>query len=199
MKNNLLPSALTRCGQLLKSTGLAMCLIATSMAGAFANNGVTASSDAISVVQQSISVRGQVVDQAGEPVIGANILEKGTTNGTITDIDGNFALNVQPNATLVISYIGYTTKEVAVNNQRTLKVTLTEDSEALEEVVVIGYGTVKKADLAGAVAVVDNKAFRDQPINDVSETLQGRLAGVQVESSGVPGGDVKIRVRGAKF
>ena len=197
MKNNLLPSALTRCGQLLKSTGLAMCLIATSMAGAFANNGVTASSDAISVVQQSISVRGQVVDQAGEPVIGANILEKGTTNGTITDIDGNFALNVQPNATLVISYIGYTTKEVAVNNQRTLKVTLTEDSEALEEVVVIGYGTVKKADLAGAVAVVDNKAFRDQPINDVSETLQGRLAGVQVESSGVPGGDVKIRVRGA--
>ena len=172
-----------------------MCLIAGGFTGVFANNGNF--SDAISAVQQSISVRGKVLDQAGEPVIGANILEKGTTNGTITDLDGNFTLNVRPNATLVVSYIGYATREVAVNNQRTLSITLSEDTEALEEVVVIGYGTVKKADLAGAVAVVDNKAFQDQPINDVSETLQGRLSGVQVESSGVPGGSVKIRVRGA--
>ena len=189
--NNVFP----RRGQFLKTLGMSVCLIAGSSFCAV--NATSLSSDAIEAVQQAITVKGQVFDSNGDPIIGANVLEKGTTNGTITDMDGNFTLNVRSNATLVVSYIGYTAQEVAVNNQRTLKITLSEDSEALEEVVVIGYGTVKKADLAGAVAVVDDKNFRDQPITHVSEALQGRLAGVQVENSGVPGGSVKIRVRGA--
>lgn len=126
------------------------------------------------------------------------MLEKGTTNGTITDFDGKFTLNLSsPDAVLVFSYIGYVTQEISAKNQNELKVVLKEDAEKLDEVVVIGYGAVRKADVAGAVAVLDNKSFKDQPITQVSDALQGRVSGVQVENSGVPGGSVKIRVRGS--
>lgn len=129
--------------------------------------------------------------------MGVNVIEKGTTNGTMTDMDGRFTLSVPGNATLQISYIGYTTEEVVVNNQTKLNITLKEDSQNLDELVVVGYGVVRKADLAGSVAVLDSKSFKDQPIVQVSDALQGRVSGVQVQNSGVPGGTVKIRVRGS--
>lgn len=153
---------------------------------------------AVSMVNQQVAkVTGTVVDGEGYPLIGVNVLEKGhQSNGAITDVDGHFVLNVSPNATLVFSYVGYKTQEVALNGRRDLQVKLLEDSEALEEVVVIGYGAVRKADLAGSVAVMDSKQFKDQPITRVEDALQGRVSGVSVMSSGVPGGDMKIRVRG---
>lgn len=151
-----------------------------------------------SVNQQTSQVTGVVNDANGDPLIGVNVVEKGNThNGAITDMDGKFVLNVSPNATLVFSYIGYKPVEVPVNGQRNITVTLHEDSEALDEVVVIGYGTVRKADLAGSVAVMDNKQFKDQPVTRIEDALQGRVSGISVTSSGVPGGDLKIRVRGA--
>lgn len=150
-----------------------------------------------SVNQQTMQVTGVVKDGTGEPLIGVNVVQKGASNnGAITDIDGRFTLNVPANATLVFSYIGYKTVEVPVNGQRNLSVKLQEDSETLDEVVVIGYGVVRKADLAGSVAVMDNKAFKDQPITQASDALQGRVAGVNVVSDGIPGGSVKIRIRG---
>ena len=143
-------------------------------------------------------VSGVVTDTNGEPVIGASIVEKGTSIGTITDLDGKFVLEVSAGATLNISYIGYKSQEVKVDrNGLSLKLTLKEDTETLDEVIVVGYGTVRKADLAGSVAVMDNKSFKDQPVTRISEALQGRVSGVQVENSGVPGGDIRIRVRGA--
>ena len=99
-------------------------------------------------------VKGIVKDNFGEPVIGANVTEKGTTNGMITDLDGNFSLTVQKNATLVISYIGYVTQEIAIKGNTNLNITLKEDSKALEEVVVIGYGTARKSDVTGSIASV---------------------------------------------
>ena len=121
------------------------------------------------------------------PVTGANIVIKGTTNGTISDLDGKFTLeNVPANAILQISYIGYLPQEITVNNQSSYNIMLKEDNQSLDEVVVVGYGTVRKADLAGSVAVLDNKAFKDQPITQISDALQGRVSGVQVQSSGVP-------------
>ncbi len=151
-----------------------------------------------SIMQQVTQVTGVVTDTSGEPLIGVNVVQKGNTgNGTITDVDGKFMLNVPANATLVFSYIGYKTLEVAVNGQRIVNTKLQEDSETLDEVVVIGYGVVRKADLAGSVAVMDNKAFKDQPITQVSDALQGRVAGVNVVSDGIPGGSAKIRVRGS--
>lgn len=152
-----------------------------------------------SVNQQTIRVIGVVNDTHGDPLIGVNVVEKDNThNGAITDLDGKFTLDVSSgNATLVFSYIGYKSVEVPVNGQKNLTVTLSEDSEALDEVVVIGYGAVRKADLAGSVAVMNNKQFKDQPVTRIEDALQGRVSGVSVTSSGVPGGDLKIRVRGA--
>ena len=143
------------------------------------------------------TISGIVRDNMG-PVTGANIVIKGTNNGTISDLDGKFTLeNVPSNAILQISYIGYLPQEITVNNQSSYNIMLKEDNQSLDEVVVVGYGTVRKADLAGSVAVLDNKAFKDQPITQISDALQGRVSGVQVQSSGVPGGTVKIRVRGS--
>lgn len=106
------------------------------------------------------------------PVTGANIVIKGTTNGTISDLDGKFTLeNVPANAILQISYIGYLPQEITVNNQSSYNIMLKEDNQSLDEVVVVGYGTVRKADLAGSVAVLDNKAFKDQPITQISDAF----------------------------
>lgn len=156
-----------------------------------------ANNSVVAALQQTISIKGQVVDTKGESLIGVNVLEKNTSNGTITDYDGNFTLNISPGAVLVFSYIGYESKEVSASLGKEIKVVLQEDTKKLDEVVVIGYGAVKKADLAGSVAVLDNKNFKDQPVTRVADALQGRVAGVQVENSGVPGGSVKIRVRGS--
>lgn len=149
------------------------------------------------VLQQVKKITGTVTDTNGEPVIGANVVEKGSTNGTVTDMNGYFTLETKPNATLEISYIGYLSKDIPVGSQTSLRVILAEDTKALEEVIIVGYGTVRKADLAGSISVMDNKSFKDQPITQVSQAFQGRMSGVQVESSSVPGGSVKIRVRGS--
>ena len=151
-------------------------------------------------VQQNgnYQVSGQVTDEYGDPIIGASILEDGTSNGTITDMDGKFSLSVKAGAKLTISFVGYKNQQLTIDSDNLdVKIVLKEDTETLEEVVVVGYGTVRKADLAGSVAVMDNKSFKDQPVTRISEALQGRVSGVQVENSGVPGGDIRIRVRGA--
>ena len=106
----------------------------------------------LSSLAQNIQLTGTVTDTTGETVIGASVLEKGTTNGVITNIDGNFSLNVSPKAIIVISYVGYTTQEIPLNGAKNIKVVLREDTEMLEEVVVIGYGTMKKSDMTGAIS-----------------------------------------------
>ncbi len=177
----------------LKTVGLL--LLASSMGSAAYALPANAADD-VSVVQQSGACTGVVKDGTGEAVIGASVVVKGTTNGAITDFDGNFSLSgVKKGDTIVISFVGYHTQEIVWNGQP-LNVTLKDDTQALEEVVVIGYGVVRKADLAGSVAVMDNKAFKDQPITQATDALQGRMSGVNVVSDGIPGGSVKVRVRG---
>lgn len=147
--------------------------------------------------QQAKKVSGVIIDTTGLPVIGANVLEKGTTNGVITDLDGNFTLNVKPGATLVITYIGYQPQEIKVGNQTMFNITLKEDSEMLDEVVVVGYGTMKKSDLSGASVSMDEDAIKGSVITNLDQSLQGRAAGVAaVSTSGAPGSASSIRVRG---
>ena len=143
-------------------------------------------------------VRGTVLDDTGESVIGANVTVEGTTVGVITDIDGNFELEVPRNANIIISFIGYQTQTIKYTNQPFLNVKLKEDSQALEEVVVVGYGTQKKVNMTGSVAQVDSKALESRPIQNVSTGLQGLMPGVTITAgSGRPGQDGgTIRVRG---
>ena len=149
----------------------------------------------LSAFAQKLSVKGRVVDVANEAVIGASIQEKGTTNGTITDIDGNFTLEVEPQATLIISYIGYKTQEVKAT--ASMNLTLQEDNEVLEEVVVIGYGSVKRKDVTTAVSTVSTDDLQQRPILSAAQAMQGKAAGVSViQPTGQPGGDMSIRVRG---
>lgn len=148
------------------------------------------------IVQQNNQCIGVVKDASGETIIGASVLVKGTLNGTVTDMDGNFVLQgVQPGSVIQVSFVGYQTQQVKWNGSP-LTVVLQEDTQNLDEVVVIGYGTVRKADMAGAISVMDSKSFKAQPITRVSDALQGRVAGVNVVSDGLPGGSVKIRIRG---
>ena len=145
---------------------------------------------------QTQTINGLVVDANGEPVIGASIIEKGTTNGGITDINGKFTLTVKPGAILKISYIGYQTQEVKA--ARTMKIILKEDSELLQEVVVVGYGTQKKINVTGAIAQVDNKELKMAPSGNLSSMLAGRLPGlITKQSSGQPGKDgASLYIRG---
>ena len=147
--------------------------------------------------QQTIRIKGVVNDATG-PVIGANVVVKGTTNGVITGMDGNFTLDVKSEDILQISYIGYKTQEIPIKNQREFNILLKEDSEVLEDVVVVGYGTQKKANLTGSVAQVDNKTLESRPIQNLSTGIQGLMPGVTVTSGGgAPGQDNgTIRVRG---
>lgn len=149
-----------------------------------------------SIDQQKTLIKGQVKDASGEPVIGASILEKGTSNGTITDIDGNFSINVKPGATLQISYIGF--KAIETKAQNNLKITLKEDSELLDEVVVVGYGAQKKENLTGAVASVRvDETLASRPIADVGRGLQGAVSGLTVTvPSGEVGSDPVMKIRG---
>ena len=145
---------------------------------------------------QQITVQGVVKDQTGETVIGASVIEKGTTNGTITGIDGDFSLNMSPNGTLVVSFVGYKTQEVQVKGQKQLQVVLSEDAEMLDEVVVIGYGTMKKSDLTGAVSSIGNKDIKDSPVSNLGQAIQGKISGVQIVDAGKPGDNVSIKIRG---
>lgn len=149
------------------------------------------------VLQQTKNVTGKVVDGNGEPVIGANVVVKGTTNGTITDLDGNFSVEADSKAVLNVSYIGYLSKEVVVGNQNVLNIVLLEDTKTLDEVVVIGYGTQKKADLTGSVANVSTEKLNTQSNATIGQALQGKIAGVDIVSQGgAPGGSTRIMVRG---
>ena len=145
---------------------------------------------------QQITVQGVVKDQTGETVIGASVMEKGTTNGTITGIDGDFSLNMSPNGTLVVSFVGYKTQEVQVKGQKQLQVVLSEDAEMLDEVVVIGSGTMKKSDLTGAVSSIGNKDIKDSPVSNLGQAIQGKISGVQIVDAGKPGDNVSIKIRG---
>lgn len=145
---------------------------------------------------QQITVQGVVKDQTGETVIGASVMEKETTNGTITGIDGDFSLNMSPNGTLVVSFVGYKTQEVQVKGQKQLQVVLSEDAEMLDEVVVIGYGTMKKSDLTGAVSSIGNKDIKDSPVSNLGQAIQGKISGVQIVDAGKPGDNVSIKIRG---
>lgn len=151
-----------------------------------------------SVFQEKKMVNGVVLDATGMPVIGANVMEKGTTNGTITDMDGKFSLEVDKDATLVISYIGFADQEIKVGNQTSLSITLKEDAEALDEVVVVGFGTQKKANVTGAVATVTGEDLIKRPVYNVASSLQGKLPGLSIsQASGQPGGEsISMRVRG---
>ncbi|MDR1102282.1 MAG: TonB-dependent receptor [Tannerella sp.] len=148
--------------------------------------------------QSKIRITGTVVDAAGEPVVGANIVEKATrSNGTVTDVEGRFSLNVSPGATLVISFIGYVSKEIAVGNQTRLDIELLEDSEVLEEVVVVGYGTQKKVNLSGAVSTVSSKTLDNRPVTNANMALQGLAPGLNIQmSSGQATSAPDINIRG---
>lgn len=148
--------------------------------------------------KQVRKVTGVIIDAAGEPVIGANVLVKGTTNGVITDIDGNYTLNDVPaDAVISISYIGYQPQEFKASSKDLAKVVLTEDSEMLDEVVVVGYGVQKKRDVSTAVSSVKAEALANNPATDFRQALVGKMPGVQVTTpSGDPEGSVSIRVRG---
>lgn len=145
---------------------------------------------------QQITVQGVVKDQTGETVIGASVMEKGATNGTITGMDGDFSLNMSPNGTLVVSFVGYKTQEIQVKGQKQLQVVLSEDTEMLDEVVVIGYGTMKKSDLTGAVSSIGNKDIKDSPVSNLGQAIQGKISGVQIVDAGKPGDNVSIKIRG---
>lgn len=145
---------------------------------------------------QNLSVKGSVSDTKGEPIIGASVVVKGnTTQGTITDLDGQFTLNVPSNSTLVISYIGYVTQEVPAKG--TVKVTLKEDNEMLDEVVVIGYGTQRKGDVTSAISSVKSDNFVKGTVKDVGQLIQGKVAGLAITNpNGDPAGETQIRLRG---
>ena len=153
----------------------------------------------LGVMAQPIQVKGTVVDNTGLTVIGASVLEKGTTNGVITDLDGNFTLDVAKNATLVISYVGYSTQEIAVNGRTKLEIVMKEDAELLDEVVVIGYGTMKKSDMTGAITSVDTDELTKRATTNPAEALQGKIAGVNIaKSGGNAGAGVSVKIRGVK-
>ena len=146
-------------------------------------------------MQQRKTVTGTVVDATGLPVIGANVIEIGTTNGTVTDVDGKFSLSVANNATIRITYIGYLEQDVSTTGRTSFDITLVEDTKALDEVVVVGYGTVRKSDLTGAIGSVSASKIANVPQTGVTSLLQGKVAGVNITSiSGA--GDMQIRVRG---
>lgn len=145
-------------------------------------------------------VTGVVKDQNGELIIGANVVEKGTTNGTVTDVDGRFSINVAPGATLIISYIGYKSLEIEVDNRQAYDIVLSEDSEALDEVIVIGYGTTKRKDFTGSVSSVklENSPIALSPNLNALESLKGNVSGLDIGATNSAGGQPSMQMRGQK-
>ncbi|MFG6685476.1 SusC/RagA family TonB-linked outer membrane protein [Mariniflexile sp. HNIBRBA6329] len=160
----------------------------------------TSAIDPVEVIIQQHQIKGQIIDINRQPLAGANIIEKGTNNGTQADFDGNFSLTVSnENATLVVSYLGFTTVEIPVKGQRIIQVTLNEDVSGLDEVVVIGYGTVKKRDLTGAVSSVNSEDIAIAPVVSPIEAIQGRVAGIDISrNDGRAGSGFNIILRGNK-
>ena len=151
----------------------------------------------LNVSAQKNVVTGTVVDAKNEPLIGVSVKIKGTTNGTMTNFDGKFSIDASATDVLVISYVGTTTQEILVGSSKNINVTLQDDSKVLDEVVVVGYGTVKRKDVTTAVSSVSAKDFDTRPIVSAGQALQGKAAGVQViQPNGAPGGETVIRVRG---
>lgn len=149
--------------------------------------------------QSGRAVSGVIKDKSGLEVIGANVVEKGTTNGTVTDVDGKFTLNVKPGSTLLISYIGYNTKEIKVGNEATVNILLEEDSQSLDEIVVVGYGAQKKVNLTGAISTVKMEdVMGNRPVGNTAQALEGAIPGLQVSrNNGKPGTSINMNVRGA--
>ena len=177
-----------------RKTALLMSVMALLGLGYSSN--AYAAGDVQNVQQATKKVTGNVSDSQG-PVIGASVVEKGTSNGVVTDFDGNFSLNVKPGATLVISYIGYTTKEIAVGNQSTINVTIEEDNNALDEVVVVGYGVQKKKLVTGATVQVKGEDIAKLNTTNALEAMQSSTPGVQItQSSSQPGKGYKVYIRG---
>ena len=152
---------------------------------------------AFPALAQKITVHGTVVDELGDALIGATVMEKGTTNGTAVDFDGNFELNVNPDATLVVSYVGYDPVDVRVNGRTEIHVVMKENAEMLSEVMVIGYGTVKKEDATGSVAIVKPDDIEAGLATSVQDLLVGQTPGVVVTTDGGPNGSANIRIRGS--
>lgn len=150
----------------------------------------------LSLLAQEIKVQGVVKDQTGEAVIGATVMQKGTSNGTVTDFDGNFSLSVPAEATLTISYIGFATQDVAVGGKTEFQIVLKDDSQILSEVVVVGYGTMRKSDLTGAIGSLGAKDMQDSPVSNIGQAIQGKIAGLQVVDAGKPGDNVSLKIRG---
>ncbi|ULB35951.1 TonB-dependent receptor [Proteiniphilum propionicum] len=145
----------------------------------------------------TINVRGTIKDVTGEPIVGASILLQGTTSGVVTDYNGNFSIQAPGNGTLVISYVGYLTQTISINNRNIISIIMQEDTELLEEVVVIGYGTARKTDLTGSIATIAEKDFQKGMITDPASLISGKVAGVQITSNGGrAGGGATIRIRG---
>ena len=146
---------------------------------------------------QTITVKGQVVDQDGLPLVGATVKVKDSKGGSVTDLDGNFQLEVPSNATLVVSYVGFTDREIAVRGRAIIEqIQLTADDNILEQVVVVGYGTQKKADLTGSVSVVNADELKKTSNSNISTMLEGKVPGVQITTDGQPGADPSVRIRG---
>ncbi len=167
---------------------------------ALADSYLTSKNEVTTTVQQTKKITGNVTNTAGEPIKGATVLEKGnTTNGTITDIDGNFTINLPANATLSISYIGYITQEIQVGYQTSFKVVLKDDTKTLDEIIVVGYGSQKKANLTGAVSSVKmDEALGDRPLLNAADALQGAVPGLFVSNGGnAPGTSKSFQIRGA--
>ncbi|HCC51212.1 MAG TPA: membrane receptor RagA [Porphyromonadaceae bacterium] len=147
--------------------------------------------------QNSKKITGLILDETGEPVVGANIVERGTSNGVISDVDGKFSLDVSENAVLAVSYIGYVQQFVSVSGKTSVEITLQEDTQALEEVIVVGYGIQKKVNLTGAVSQVGSQVFENRPVTSAVTALQGALPGVYITpKSGDPNADISFNVRG---
>lgn len=182
----------------LKATACFFLAAGVGTTPAFATLGTMGNDDIAIVQQQAASITGKVTDSNGEPIIGASIKVKGSSSGTITDIDGNFSLNVSAKSVLIISYIGYKTLEVPVNGKKALDIILKEDTELLDEVVVVGYGTQKKATLTGSISQVGGEDLRKLAAVNLTNTLAGKTAGVIANTrSGEPGEDnADILIRG---
>jgi TonB-linked SusC/RagA family outer membrane protein len=181
--------------KVVSSMTLSAFLFMTGTVAASARGGD--SQQTLELQQSKTQITGTVVDPAGEPVTGANVVEKGVaTNGTITDQDGRFSLNVSQGATLAVSYIGYVTQEVAVGNRTQLNITLQEDLQALDEVVVVGYGTMRKSDLTGSIVSISSEKFKNLPQGGTTQILQGKAAGVNITSTNGGSGSNNIRIRG---
>ena len=172
---------------------LIMCLMPLGGVGVYAN------SESVNIVQsQKIPIKGKVSDHNGQPVIGASVIVKGTQNGSITDENGNFALNVNPSDVLEISYLGFETQYVPVDGKTSITIILEEDKKLLDEVVVVAYGTQRARSVTGSMSRMNAENLKDQPVSQIGEKLQGKFSGVQVnQANGEPNGGINIRIRGA--